>query len=227
MIYSYRPNPDNSHIPLSKIAIVINTYSLLKSPMRFSFWLGLTIATALSTSILYGFHSVPSSAVRLQDGKVYFVRPPSLVSAATTENRVSDSTASYFFTLTIPEDAGEPLGRVEIAQRDGSIRSRLIQFEAENSRAFIGTRRDRGEEITLGETRYDRQTQTLSIAFDPPVLPNTTITLELEPERNPRRDGIYLLGVTAYPAGAESYGQFLGYGRLQFDGSDTPFPISF
>jgi Protein of unknown function (DUF2808) len=193
--------------------------------MRFPSWIGLAIA---STSSLLFLSSalLPSQAVRLQDGKIYFVRPPSLVSATTTERRVSDSSASYYFTVNVPEDAGEPLGRVEITQRDGSIRSRLVQFEAENTRAFVGSKRDRDNEIQLGENTYDRETQTLSIVFDPPVPPNTTITLELEPERNPRRDGIYLFGVTAYPAGADSYGQFLGYGRLQFDASDSPFPFS-
>jgi hypothetical protein len=193
--------------------------------MRFSSLPGLTIASA-SCVLFLSTAPISSQAVRLQDGKVYFVRPPSLVSATTTERRVADSSASYYFTLNVPEDAGEPLGRVEIAQRDGSIRSRLVQFEAENTRAFIGNRRDRDNEIQLGENTYNRENQTLSIVFDPPVPPNTIVTLELEPERNPRRDGIYLFGVTAYPAGSDSYGQFLGYGRLQFDASDSLFPFS-
>jgi hypothetical protein len=185
----------------------------------------LAIAAISGSILLHSALSTPSQAVRLRDGRVYFVSPPALVSAATTEERVSDSSASYYFTISIPEGAGEPLGRVEIAQRDGSIRSRLVQFEAENSRAFVGSRRDRGDDLPLGETRYDRDSQTLSITFDPPVSPNTIVTLELQPERNPLRDGIYLFGVTAYPAGADGYGQFLGYGRLQFNGSDRPFPF--
>jgi Protein of unknown function (DUF2808) len=193
--------------------------------MRFPSWFGLTIAST-STVLFLSTALNPSQAVRLRDGKVYFVRPPSLISATTTERRVSDSSASYYFTLNVPEDAGEPLGRVEIAQRDGSVRSRLVQFKAEDTRAFVGTQRDRDNEVQLGENIYDRETQTLSIVFDPPVPPNTTVTLELEPERNPRRDGIYLFGVTAYPAGADSSGQFLGYGRLQFDANDSPFPFS-
>ncbi|MBW4517483.1 MAG: DUF2808 domain-containing protein [Timaviella obliquedivisa GSE-PSE-MK23-08B] len=166
-----------------------------------------------------------SQAVQLRDGKVYFVHPPSLVNVATTERQTSASSASYYFTLSIPEDAGEPLQKVVIAQRDGSTRARLVQFDAEDSRAFVGTRRDRGDELNLGENYFDRDAQTLSIVFDPPVSPGNTVTLELQPRRNPRRDGVYLFGVTAYPPGTAPYGQFLGYGRLQFDGSDRSFPF--
>lgn len=193
--------------------------------MRFPSWFGLAIAAASSSILLQSSLILSSQAVQLRDGKVYFAHPPSLVSAATTERQTSSSGASYYFTLSVPEDAGEPLQQVEIAQRDGSTQARLIQFDAEASRAFIGTRRDRGDELNLGENRFDRDAQTLSVVFDPPVPPGTTVTLELQPKRNPRRDGIYLFGVTAYPSGSDAYGQFLGYGRLQFDGSDRGFPF--
>lgn len=193
--------------------------------MRFTSWLGLAIAVTIGGTLLHNFSPLPVQAVQLRDGKVYFVNPPSLVSAATTERRTSDSSASYYFTLSIPSDAGEPLQQVDIAQRDGSTRSRLVQFDAADSRAFVGTRRDRSDDLTLGENRFDRDTQTLSIVFDPPVPPGTTVTLQLQPKRNPLQDGIYLFGVTAYPLGADAYGQFLGYGRLQFDGSDRSFPF--
>lgn len=191
--------------------------------MRFPSWFSLAIALTFGGIVLYS-SAMPSPAVQLRDGKVYFEHPPSLVSAATTERRTSDSSAYYYFTLTIPADAGEPLRQVEIAQRDGSTQGRLVQFNAEDSRAFMGTRRDRGDEISLGENQFNRDAQTLSIVFEPPVPPGTTVTLELQPKRNPRQDGIYLFGVTAYPPGSDPYGQFLGYGRLQFDGSDrSPF----
>jgi Protein of unknown function (DUF2808) len=193
--------------------------------MRFPSWFSLAIAITFGGILLHDFSPMPAQAVQLQDGKVYFVQPPSLVSAATTERRASSSGASYYFTLNVPADAGEPLQQVEIAQRDGSIQARLVQFDAEDSRAFVGTRRDRGDDLSLGETTFNRDTQTLSVVFDPPVPPGTTVTLKLQPKRNPRRDGIYLFGVTAYPAGADAHGQFLGYGRLQFDGSDHSSPF--
>jgi Protein of unknown function (DUF2808) len=193
--------------------------------MRFPSWFSLAIAVTFGSVLLYSSLGTPSQAVRLQDGKVYFVHPPSLVSAATTERRASSSGASYYFTLSIPEDAGEPLQQVDIAQRDGSTQGRLVQFDAEASQAFSGTRRDRGDDLTLGENHFDRDAQTLSVVFNPPVPPGTTVTLKLQPKRNPRQDGIYLFGVTAYPKGTDTHGQFLGYGRLQFDGSDSSFPF--
>lgn len=192
--------------------------------MRFPSWFSLSIALTFGSILLYSSFDTPSQAVQLQDGKVYFVRPPILGSVATTERRTTSSGASYYFTLSIPEDAGEPLQQVEIAQRDGSTAARLIQFDAEDSRAFIGTRSDRGDDLTLGKNQYNRDTQTLSVVFAPPVPPGTTVTLELQPKRNPRRDGVYLFGVTAYPPGSNTHGQFLGYGRLQFDSSDG-FPF--
>ena len=200
-------------------------HTIPHKPMRFPSWFSLAIAVTFGGVLLYGF-VVPSQAVQLRDGKVYFEHPPSLVSAATTERRTSDSSAHYYFTLNIPADAGEPLQQVDIAQRDGSIRSRLVQYDAGDSQAFIGTRRDRGDDLTLGENYFDRDTQTLSVVFDPPVPPGTTVTLILHPKRNPRRDGTYLFGVTAYPPGVNAYGQFLGYGRLQFDGSNGFSPFS-
>nr|WP_199755917.1 DUF2808 domain-containing protein [Chroococcidiopsis cubana] len=45
--------------------------------------------------------------------------------------------------------------------------------------------------------------------------PGTTVTVALRAKRNPS-GGIYLFGVTAFPTGEKSSGQFLGYGRLHF-----------
>ncbi len=194
--------------------------------MRFPHWFGLAIALTFGGIPLHSSFAMPSQAVQLRDGKVYFVHPPSLVSAATTERQAFASSASYYFVLSIPADAGEPLQQVDIAQRDGSIRSRLVQYDSEASQAFTGTRRDRGDDLNVGENRFNRDTQTLSVIFDPPVPPGTTVTLILHPKRNPRQDGTYLFGVTAYPPGTDAYGQFLGYGRLQFDSSDSSSPFS-
>lgn len=158
----------------------------------------------------------PAIAVELSDGLTYFERPPSLVSATTNRDTVAAAGGTYYFTLDVPSNAGEPLRTVAIAQEDGRSSSRRIEFEAEESYAFEGTRSDRGEAIALGAATYDEDQRLLTVEFDPPVPPGTTITLAVRPERNPRLDGIYLLGVTAYPDGEPAYGQFLGYGRLHF-----------
>lgn len=156
-----------------------------------------------------------------EQNRGFFLSPPRLVDAETTFNRVAYSNATYFFTVELPENAGSPLQQLQITQRDGSSRARRVQYELEATQAFLGTPDDRGEPLNLSETRFDRDSQTLSVGFDPPVPSGSIITLRLRPERNPLISGVYLFGVTAYPTGATDRGQFLGYGRLHFYDSDS------
>lgn len=50
-----------------------------------------------------------SSAVQFADGTVAFEVPPQLSEFYATRNRVGDRHSTYYFTLTIPAEAGEPL----------------------------------------------------------------------------------------------------------------------
>lgn len=147
------------------------------------------------------------------NGRNYFVGQPRLVSASTTFNTVWAMSATYYFTITLPEDASVPLERVTINLKEGGD---FPRFFLKETTAFVGKSRREQAKLTLGEVTRDEQTQTLSITFDPPVSPGKTITIALRPVYNPRYSGVYLFGVTAYPVGENSYGQFLGYGRLQF-----------
>jgi hypothetical protein len=193
---------------------------LIKENMRTSAF----FATALAMTLGIGAGVYPvAQAVQLSDGKVYFVQPPRLLGASATQVQTSNSNSTYYFTLSIPEDAGEPLQRVAIAQQNGGNAFRSVEYDLEDSRAFVGTRRDRGEVIPIRETIYDPDTETVSVIFEQPVPPGTTVTIGLRPDRNPDLDGLYLFGVTAYPAGESPYGQFLGYGRLQFYSPDHDF----
>lgn len=176
------------------------------------------IATLLGTTLtLFAGAIAPqiAQAVQLRDGTVYFVQPPDLVAATTTFKGVSAWGATYYFTINVPANAGEPLQRVTIAQRDGSDN---IRFKLDDSRAFEGTRDRRGEKLTLGEVIRDRETVTVN--FNPPVTPGKTITIGLRPVRNPLFSGVYLFGVTAFPPGEKAHGQFLGFGRFHFYGDD-------
>ncbi len=176
--------------------------------MRFS--------TVLATTLAVAVVAAPSAqAVHLVDGTVYFTYPPELIAATTTFKEVYVWGATYYFTLSLPENAGEPLQRVTITQKEGT---EDIRFDLKDSRAFIGTARDKGPRLTLGGVTRERKTSTISVTFDPPVPPGKTVTIGLRPERNPRFSGVYLFGVTAFPAGEKSHGQFLGFGRLQFYG---------
>jgi Protein of unknown function (DUF2808) len=190
--------------------------------MKISNRLGMGVVASM---IMAAIAPAIGQAIQLSDGTVYFVRPPSLEYAATSRRLAFVRGATYYFTIHVPENAGEPLGRVVINQRDGASHARRIQFNAEDSFAFVGTRRDRSAQISIGNSHYDRDTQSISLTFDPPVPPNTTFTVALRPERNPQIDGVYLFGVTAFPAGEIAHGQFLGYCRIDFDSRGDQFPL--
>lgn len=199
--------------------------------MRFSTRLGVVTALVLGISEVSGISGISGAiapavqAVEL-NGQTYFTHPPLLDNATTTENSILVSSATHYFTLSVPEDAGEPLGQVVISQKDGDTAARLIRYNAGETRAFTGIPGDRGEALPV-QTTFDREAQTVTITFDQPVVPGTRVTIGLEANRNPRLGGVYLFGVTAYPAGVSAYGQFLGYGRLQFYERDSGFPFGF
>lgn len=160
-----------------------------------------------------GLFAPPPSAIAIQlaDGTVYFAHPPQLERVSTTNSSVDAWSVTYYFTFVVPENAGEPLGKVTIAQSEGLDR---IQFSPQQIQAFAGPGDRRAIPFTLGQIVVDRQTVTVN--FDPPLPPGQQVTLALSPDRNPRYAGVYLFGVTAFPTGEKTHGQFLGFGRLHF-----------
>lgn len=158
--------------------------------------------------------SSPSAqALQLRDGTTYFTHPPTLVDAETTINAFYAWGATYYFRLKLPENAGEPMQKVTIHQYEGAEK---VEFDLQES--FVSTIAPSSEKkrwdaaITLS----DRDPQMLTITFSPPIPPGNAIAIGLRPYNNPRYSGVYLFGVTAFPVGESSHGQFLGYGRLQF-----------
>lgn len=182
----------------------------------------IALALGSTTVMISGIN--PLAAVQVADGTIYFDRPPDLVGATTTRSSVYTSRPRYYFTLEVLENAGEPLGQVMIAQETSYGAFGDVIEDLRSAEAFIGTRRDREQAITIQDVVIDEDQQSVTLTFDPPVAPGNTVTIALEPERNPRRSGVYLFGVTAYPSGEKTYGQFLGYGRLHFyDRGGDPF----
>ncbi|MDZ8184193.1 MAG: DUF2808 domain-containing protein [Nostoc sp. ChiSLP02] len=178
--------------------------------MRAASLFGITLSLAIGVAEI----TVPvAQAVQLRDGLVYFVQPPRLVEATTTYKDVNVWGATYYFTINLPENAGESLGKVTIAQREGSEN---IRYDLDDTRAFVGTRDRKEAQLSLGPVTRERKTRTITVNFDPPVTPGQTVTIALRPVKNPSFSGVYLLGVTAFPVGENSHGQFLGYGRFQF-----------
>jgi hypothetical protein len=151
-------------------------------------------------------------------GQSFFNHPPRLNRAAAFPN-IGYVASTYEFTLTVPEDAGQPLKAVTIMQ---ATNAETVKFDVAHSRAFAG-RRAMGSEIQLASVGGNQPANPgeVTIVFDQPVQPGSTITIALAARRNPISNGVYLFGVTAYPDGENGLGQFLGYGRLSFYGSSN------
>ncbi|WP_050857510.1 DUF2808 domain-containing protein [Acaryochloris sp. CCMEE 5410] len=153
-----------------------------------------------------------SSAVPLPNGQTAFNSPPNLIKAASSYSS-SNLPSTYFFTLKIPDNAGEPLKAVKIVQRKNR---ETIRYKGNATRAFRGNRWARGPQLSLAAIGGPTKPGEMMVVFDPPVQPGKTVTVALKAKQNPTFGGVYQFGVTAYPAGERSIGQFLGYGRLNF-----------
>lgn len=197
--------------------LFLNLNKMMNTKLLTKFGIALTAMLGLG-----GLVPSVGQAVQLADGTVYFIQPPRLVEAATSRSNTLAARATYYFTVAVPENSGEPLQRIVINQRDSATAPRRVLFNAEDSFAFVGTRDNRGTDLSLGETVFDRDTQTISLTFDPPVPAGTTVTVGLRPRRNPQIDGTYLFRVEAFPPGDRAHGQVLGFGRLRFDSRDRP-----
>ncbi|MBD2593525.1 DUF2808 domain-containing protein [Nostoc spongiaeforme FACHB-130] len=171
------------------------------------------LGAAIASITLIKGYLLPSYAIQLQDGTVYFAQPPRLVNAITTYKEIYAWGATYYFTISLPENAGEPLQRLAINQHEGVDN---ITFDLNDSVAFEGKPSGKGQKVALQTVTTDSKTRTVTLTFEPPVSPGKTITIGLKPWQNPRSSGVYLFGVTAFPTGEKSHGQFLGYGRLHF-----------
>jgi Protein of unknown function (DUF2808) len=158
-----------------------------------------------------GLYLYRTQAITLSDGTTYFEHPPHFIEAATSQDATYIWGATYYFTLSIPEDAGEPLQTVVIQQKSGV--SRPI-FDPKKTVAFEGTRDLLGVQLPTQYVGFDDSTQAMTVIFDPPIEPGKTITIRFYPVRNPSIGGRYLYGITAFPVGAQPHGQFLGYGEI-------------
>jgi hypothetical protein len=152
-----------------------------------------------------------------QSRQTFFSHPPQLIRAAATQTGVY-SPSTYEFTLTIPQNAGQPLKAVTIAQVENL---ETVKFTISDSKSFLGERLTASSEIRLASIGGSQPTKPgeVTIVFEQPVQPGNTVTVTLAAQQNPSWANDYLFGVTAYPVGENSLGQFLGYGRIDFYGN--------
>ncbi|MEB3309274.1 MAG: DUF2808 domain-containing protein [Snowella sp.] len=172
-------------------------------------WEFLLISGLLTTQGL----SSPSFAGQLANGQTFFDKTPLLLEASTTYKEIWVWAAKYYFTVSLPADAGEPLKQLVIQQKPSP---EMLDFYPDQTVAFVGSRDNRGNALTLQSSQWNPDNNTMTVIFDPPVPPGTTVTVGLKPYRNPSVSGIYLFGVTAVPDGSIAAPMYLGVGRLQF-----------
>ncbi|NEQ42611.1 MAG: DUF2808 domain-containing protein [Leptolyngbya sp. SIOISBB] len=179
-------------------------------------WQPFTLS-ALALSGTGIFSGVAAEAVQLADGRIVFDRPPNLVEA-TTLDYAAGFEGTYHFVIEVPDNAGEALGAIVVTPRD---HARDVVFNLDASEAQLSTAYANGPRVELSSVggRAENPDEVL-VVFDDPVQPGETVTVSLETDYNPR-GGVYLFGVTAYPAGDNSVGQFLGYGRIHIFDADN------
>lgn len=182
--------------------------------MNFNFrqWASTVLIALLPTALLHE----SAIAVHLSNGQVFFDYPPFLIKATTTFPATKFGGSTYKFTLSVPENAGESLQKVTFDQKGNAD---LIDFERHQN-STIKVALHHLSTKSKASISQDPKTKTVTVVLDPPVPPGSTVTIRLLPERNPFIAGYYLFKVTAFPTGDNSYGQFLGYGRLYFYDND-------
>lgn len=177
----------------------------MKIPKNIKIALSLLASTTVLNSSL--------RASELRNRIIFFEKSPRLLQAYSTFSDTRVWGAKYYFTLYVPENAGEPLRKVTIEQRQGQEK---IDFRVEETLAFVGKPDRKQAEIEIVEIERNEENQTISLIFDPPIEPGTTFSVGLKPKKNPQYGGVYIFGVTAYPEGSQSQGAYLGIGRFHF-----------
>lgn len=171
------------------------------------------IGTGLISCVLFLGSYPMTAAMPSAEQRSFFRQSPSLLNATTTFSSVRAWGATYYFTIQLPQDAGNSLGKIAIAQREAPDD---ISFYLDRTVAFEGTHRRKGETINIKSVTQDEETGAIVVDFASPIPAGTTVTIGLKPKRNPDYSGTYLFGVTAVPAGENPYSLYLGVGRLTF-----------
>lgn len=122
----------------------------------------------------------------------------------------------YRLVITVPANAVESLQAVTLTQKTNQER---LDFDRNGIRAALGNEFNDIAQIPL--TRIGGQEPSeneVIVAFDRPIQPGQTVTIEIPITHNPRNGGNYQLEVTAFPKGPESDGFVLGTESINFWG---------
>jgi len=142
--------------------------------------------------------------------QTWFTNPPSSVRFTNYYWYVMLA-SQYYFTVTLPANAGAGLGGMVIQQTRGTDRN--FQFFPNQTTAFVGTPRRAGKTFPV-QAVFDNASRTMTVTFLEPPQPGQTITLSLVPQNNPRWADTYMFAVQALPAGPNPVAASLGYATM-------------
>ena len=152
----------------------------------------------------------PARSMELQ-GQTWFVKPPWKVDFRNFYWYVMQTGGEYYFTLTLPEQAGVGLGGLRIEQTRGV--DRQFPLSADRTRAFAGLPRREGPAIAV-EAEFDNDRRVYTVRFPQPPQPGQTITVALRPWYNPTQSDTYMFAVQALPAGPNPVPASLGFATM-------------
>ena len=159
--------------------------------------------------------AAPVQAMELE-GQTWFTRPPWKVTFTNYYAYVGQTAAVYYFTVTLPEQAGAGLGGLVIQQTRGVDRS--FQFAPGRTQAFQGLPRREGASIPV-QAQFDQNERRITVQFLQPPQPGQTVTVALKPWNNPFQSDTYMFSVQAVPAGPNPVPASLGFATMPiFDG---------
>ena len=142
--------------------------------------------------------------------QTWFTNPPSSVTFTNYYWYIMLA-SQYYFTVTLPANAGAGLGGMVIQQTRGADRN--FQFFPNQTTAFLGTPRREGKAFPV-QAQFDNASRTMTVTFPQPPQPGQTITLTLVPQNNPRWADTYMFAVQALPAGPNPVAASLGYATM-------------
>jgi len=170
---------------------------------------------ALPALVALQVAAAPVQALEL-DGQTWFTRPPWKVDFTNYYAYVGQTAAVYYFTVTLPEQAGAGLGGLVIQQSRGVDRS--FQFAPQRTKAFLGRPRREGASIPV-QAEFDEKERRITVQFLQPPQPGQTVTVALKPWNNPFQADTYMFSVQAVPAGPNPVPASLGFATMPiFDG---------
>ncbi len=167
--------------------------------------------------VLVAFSGGSAAAIQFASGETAFNGPLRLLRTAVSQVTIEDYPVYYQFAVEVPAKLDEPLGRLQIDLPTEYGPFGLYLPNPDQVRAFIPTdpyaQAPQSPERNL-PVRASVGRERILIIFPEPVPPGNVVTVEWGPVRNPRQDGIYQFGVTAYPRGDAPRGLYVGNGRI-------------